>query len=223
MAGLTEWRAAGPTRSGPGARRCTASSSGSRPTSSRRSRPSPTWRCSRPASPAVAEFHYLHHQPDGRPYDDPREMSRTHRGGRRRSGIGLTLLPVLYARAASASPRAGPAPLRLRPRRLCAADGDARADGLHRHRAALAARRDARRPAMGGHATWRDVPAHIHVAEQPTEVEECLAAHGRRPVELLLDSVEADAAAGVSCTRPMPMRARSSASPGRAPRSASAR
>ena len=45
---------------------------------------------------AVGEFHYLHHGTDGMPYDDPAEMS--HRvAAAADSGIGLTLLPVLYA------------------------------------------------------------------------------------------------------------------------------
>jgi formimidoylglutamate deiminase len=36
-------------------------------------------------------------------------------------------------------------------------------------------------------AAWPDAPLHIHAAEQPREVAAVLAAHGRRPVELLLD------------------------------------
>ena len=42
------------------------------------------WRCWRRASRAVAEFHYLHHQPGGAPYADPAEMSRADRRGRGR-------------------------------------------------------------------------------------------------------------------------------------------
>jgi formimidoylglutamate deiminase len=41
--------------------------------------------------------------------------------------------------------------------------------------------------------SWRGLPAHIHVAEQTREVEECLAAHRRRPIDLLLDTVDIDA------------------------------
>lgn len=46
---------------------------------------------------AVAEFHYLHHDVDGRPYADPAEMSRAVAEAARAAGIGQTLLPVLYA------------------------------------------------------------------------------------------------------------------------------
>ena len=44
----------------------------------------------------VCEFHYLHHAPDGRPYDDPAAMSRALIAAARDTGIRLTLLPVLY-------------------------------------------------------------------------------------------------------------------------------
>jgi formimidoylglutamate deiminase len=44
----------------------------------------------------VAEFHYLHHQPDGRPYDNVAEMSERIVAAADAAGIGLTLLPVLY-------------------------------------------------------------------------------------------------------------------------------
>ena len=45
---------------------------------------------------AVGEFHYLHHQRDGRPYADPAELSWAILEAQRASGIGLTHLPVLY-------------------------------------------------------------------------------------------------------------------------------
>ena len=36
---------------------------------------------------AVGEFHYVHHQPDGTPYEDPNEMAhRRGRGGARKRG-----------------------------------------------------------------------------------------------------------------------------------------
>ena len=48
---------------------------------------------------AVAEFHYLHHQPNGSPYADIAEMSRRVLAAASASGIALTLLPVLYCRS----------------------------------------------------------------------------------------------------------------------------
>ena len=44
---------------------------------------------------AVCEFHYLHHQPDGRPYADPAAMSRALIAAAADTGIRLTLLPEL--------------------------------------------------------------------------------------------------------------------------------
>ena len=44
----------------------------------------------------VCEFHYLHHQPNGMPYDNPAEMSQAIIRAAEDAGIGLTLLPVLY-------------------------------------------------------------------------------------------------------------------------------
>ena len=46
----------------------------------------------------VCEFHYLHHAPDGKPYADPAAMSRALIAAARETGIGMTLLPVLYMR-----------------------------------------------------------------------------------------------------------------------------
>src|SRR5579875_179985 len=47
----------------------------------------------------VGEFHYLHHDRDGRPYDDRAEMAARIAAAAHRTGIGLTLLPVFYAHA----------------------------------------------------------------------------------------------------------------------------
>jgi formimidoylglutamate deiminase len=46
---------------------------------------------------AVAEFHYVHNDRDGKPYADPAEMLLRHLAGAREAGIAITLLPVLYA------------------------------------------------------------------------------------------------------------------------------
>ena len=68
-----------------------------RPTTSRRSPPSSTSRCWRRASPRVGEFHYLHHDVDGRPYAEPAEMAGRIAAAAAETGIGLTLLPCYYA------------------------------------------------------------------------------------------------------------------------------
>lgn len=47
----------------------------------------------------VAEFHYLHHSPDGSPYNDIGEMTAQLSQAAQDAGIGMTLLPVLYSYA----------------------------------------------------------------------------------------------------------------------------
>ena len=58
---------------------------------------------------AVAEFHYVHHDPQGKPYADPAELARRIVARPRATGIALTLLPVFYAHAGfgGAPPAAG--------------------------------------------------------------------------------------------------------------------
>ena len=48
---------------------------------------------------AVAEFHYVHHDPQGKPYADPAELAHRIVAAAGASGIALTLLPVFYAHA----------------------------------------------------------------------------------------------------------------------------
>ena len=99
---------------------------------------------------SVAEFHYLHHQPGGAPYADPAELAHRIAAAAAETGIGLTLLPVLYSYGG-----AGAAPLAGGQRRFgCDLDGflalrEASRAGLRRRRgarrrAALAARHHAR-------------------------------------------------------------------------------
>ena len=139
----------------------------------------------------VAEFHYLHHAPDGRPYDDPAEMSKRLMAAAEAAGIGLTLLPVLYA----ASGFDGAAPNAGQRRFACDLDGFAAiraglpgATGIAPH-SLRAVPRDVLARALDGVAG----PVHIHVAEQRREVEECVAAWGARPVAWLLEHAPLDA------------------------------
>src|SRR3546814_3070452 len=56
---------------------------------------------------AVGEFHYLHHGPDGQPYDDLAEMSRRAIAAAEVTGIGITQLPVLYGYGGFGAQKAG--------------------------------------------------------------------------------------------------------------------
>jgi formiminoglutamate deiminase len=143
---------------------------------------------------SVAEFHYLHHQPDGRSYDNPCEMSERIVSAADSAGIGLTLLPVLYRQNGFLGKPAAPGQKRF----LCGRDLYAHlmetkvpggAIGIAPHSLRALTLDDLKWAAE----TWPQVPAHIHISEQTREVDECLAAHGRRPVDLLLDTVKVDA------------------------------
>lgn len=148
---------------------------------------------------AVAEFHYLHHQPGGMPYDNLAEMSARIAAAARISGIGLTLLPVFYQYGGCDRRPLGPGQIRFGndPERfarlhegaaaaLAGLPGDCNT-GVAPH--SLRAVAPDSLPEIIGLAG--DGPVHMHIAEQPGEVEEVLACHGQRPVEWFLDHVEA--------------------------------
>ena len=142
----------------------------------------------------VAEFHYLHHQPDGRPYDNIAEMSERIVAGADTAGIGLTLLPVLYRQSGFGGQPPSPAQRRfLNDResygRLMETPTPGGTIGIAPHSLRAVTLEDLAWAA----ASWRGRPAHIHVSEQTREVDDCLAAHRRRPVDLLFDTVDADA------------------------------
>lgn len=145
---------------------------------------------------ALAEFHYLHHDRDGRPYADIAAMSAAVAAAARETGIGLTLLPVLYrfGNFGSAPPVHG--------QRRFVNDRDAFLRLVDASAAALGDLPDARigvaphslRAVAPEDLGWLaglapEAPIHIHVAEQMREVEDSLAVAGRRPVELLMDHV----------------------------------
>lgn len=147
---------------------------------------------------AVAEFHYLHHQPDGRPYADPAEMSLRVLAAAGTAGIGLTLLPVLYQSGGFAGVPAGPGQRRF----LHGTDAYlalmARLAALDMPRVVLGIAPHSLRavPPEALSALLAATPAgpvHIHIAEQHQEVADCLAATGRRPVEWLLGQHAVDA------------------------------
>lgn len=147
----------------------------------------------------VAEFHYLHHGADGRPYGEPAEMSLAIVRAAELSGIGLTLLPVFYAH----SDFGGVAPTAGQRRFIHDVDGfltllhglvePCRSAGarlglaFHSLRAVTGDEIAAIMEAVPEHA-----PIHIHVAEQEREVEASIAHSGRRPVERLYDIAEVD-------------------------------
>lgn len=149
---------------------------------------------------AVAEFHYLHHDVGGVPYENLAEMSERITSAAVKSGIGLTLLPVLYQfggcdlRALSGGQqRFGNDPerfLRLHQDAVAAVSSGA-ADfnsGMAPH--SLRAVDPAGLGAILNQAT--SGPIHMHLAEQVAEVDEVVAHLSARPTEWLLSNHAVD-------------------------------
>jgi len=143
---------------------------------------------------SVAEFHYVHHDRDGTPYDDRCVMSEAVLAAGAEAGIAVTLLPVLY----QASGFGGTPPTSAQARFINRTDDFLTmvAELRRRHpekvigvapHSIRAVPEDALREVVAGQSL-----VHIHIAEQVREVEECVAWSGKRSVEWLLDTVEVD-------------------------------
>jgi formiminoglutamate deiminase len=143
----------------------------------------------------VGEFHYLHRDPDGRPYAEPNAMGLALVEAARRAGIRITLLDTLYLTAdVDGAPLAG-AQRRFGDDGLAGWLGrtadlaDALQDAPHaRVGAAVHSVRAVPAELLGEFAartTGR--PVHVHLSEQPAENAACLARHGRTPTALLAD------------------------------------
>ena len=152
---------------------------------------------------SVCEFHYVHHDHDGRPYADDAALSMCLLRAAARAGMGLTLLPVLYQTSGfgAAPPSEGQRRFirstdnmlallqKLKP--VCEAQGARLGLAPHSLRAVAP---DSLREALAGlHALDATAPVHIHIAEQTAEVDACLAWSGQRPVQWLLDHAPVDA------------------------------
>ena len=144
----------------------------------------------------VGEFHYLHHDVDGRPYANVGEMASRIAAAAAHTRIGLTLLPSLYAYGGFGGLAPAPEQRRFlsdpdtflkivaRAREIVATLPDANV-GIAPH-SLRAVTPEALRAVI---AATKDGPVHIHAAEQTKEVDDCLVALGRRPVAWLLDEV----------------------------------
>ncbi|MFK0688666.1 formimidoylglutamate deiminase [Mesorhizobium sp. IMUNJ 23033] len=147
----------------------------------------------------VGEFHYLHHDRDGKPYANIAEMAERIAAAAGETGIGLTLLPVFYAHSSfgGAAPNEGQrrfindverfAPL-LEKSRECVRALNQAVVGVAPH--SLRAATPDQLASVAAMA--QDGPVHIHVAEQVKEVEDCIAWSGARPVEWLLANAGVD-------------------------------
>ncbi len=149
---------------------------------------------------AVAEFHYVHHDPQGKPYADPAELARRIVAAAGETGIALALLPVYYAHAGFGGAPPAPGQRRF----VQSVDAYARlVDVLSRDAASAGwslgvAPHSLRAVTPDELAAIirvapRAAPIHIHAAEQANEVADCVAWSGARPIEWLLEHAGVDA------------------------------
>ena len=150
---------------------------------------------------SVAEFHYVHHDLSGQPYANPAELALRISEAARSTGIGLTLLPVLY----SHSGFGGQAPNEGQRRFINSTEQYL---NLQQQLKPLLAQQPAQQLGLCFHslravtpeqmhevlrASDTVCPVHIHIAEQQKEVDDCLSWSGKRPIQWLYDNVEVDA------------------------------
>ena len=137
---------------------------------------------------AVGEFHYLHHQPDGTPYDDPNEMGKALLAAADEAGIRIRLLDTCYLAAGF-----GPGPRACRcatptgtphawAERVAAFDDPRVGAAIHSVRAVP---RDQLKVVV---EAAEGLPLHVHLSEQVAENEACLAATGLTPTQLLAEA-----------------------------------
>ena len=144
---------------------------------------------------AVGEFHYLHHAPDGTPYDDPNLIAREVVRAANDTGLRIALLRVAYSRSGyqtEPNPRqarfietnAEDFLQRVEKLKSDLADGEGRAwVGVAPH--SVRAVPLAYLKEVFSYAREQQLPVHMHVAEQQAEVAVCIQEYGRSPVALL--------------------------------------
>jgi formimidoylglutamate deiminase len=147
---------------------------------------------------AVGEFHYVHHRPDGTPYENPNAMAIALAHAACEAGLEITLLPAAYHRAGWSG--GADLPASEGQRRFCDPTVQAYLERVEQLRE-WAADRDGVTVGVAAHsvravgAQWLEQIAeyserhglvrHIHAAEQRRELAECAAEHGCSPIELL--------------------------------------
>ena len=151
---------------------------------------------------SVCEFHYVHHDIGGKPYANDATLSLALLRAAQKTGIGMTLLPVLY----QTSGFGGKPPREDQARFIRSTDSmlsllqqlepAVRSQGANLGLAPHSLRAvppDSLQAAVAGlHAMLPQAPVHIHIAEQTQEVDDCIAWSGQRPVQWLMNHAPVD-------------------------------
>ena len=145
---------------------------------------------------SVCEFHYLHHQPNGLPYEDAAVMSRALIQAAQDTGIRLTLLPVLYMTGGFDGRALNDQQKRFSHSvqnflslidKLQKQETDTLKIGIALHSLRAVPEAEMREVLSG---ISGKLPIHIHIAEQMAEVKECAALRSARPVQWLMDHAD---------------------------------
>jgi len=145
----------------------------------------------------VGEFHYLHHNVGGQKYGQLSEMSNQIIAAANQSGIGLTLLPVLYSHSGFGGQVANAGQARfinstdsyLTLHQEC--EKALQGHSLHKLGICFHSLRAVTKSQIETVLAnlSASVPIHIHIAEQQKEVQDCLAWSNQRPVEWLHNEI----------------------------------
>lgn len=145
---------------------------------------------------AVGEFHYVHHQRGGQPYEDRTALADAVIRAAVDVGLRINLQRVIYQRAGANKD------LEPGQERFCDTDIDqslADIDSLRsRHLSsplvtiglAVHSVRAVSRPWIreaSHYAKKHKIPMHMHLSEQRKELDECLQEHGMTPVQLMAE------------------------------------
>jgi formimidoylglutamate deiminase len=148
----------------------------------------------------VAEFHYLHHDKNGKPYANLAEMAERLVGAAKEAGIKITLIPIFYQKGGFGKPP------QEKQRRFISKTID---DYFHLldDTSTVILNQSHARLGFGVHSLRavepetiietfqqgpKNIPFHLHAAEQLKEIEDCIQYLQARPVEWLLKNFPLD-------------------------------
>ena len=151
----------------------------------------------------VAEFHYLHHDKNGENHQQLADMAGAIFNAAKHSGIGLTMLPVMYRFSGFGpqQPSSGQKRFINSIEQFNQLVSDCHALSTQQENSNVGIAPHSLRAvdkesllAAVQHVRSLDAkaPIHIHISEQQKEVDDCLEHYGKRPVQWLLENANLD-------------------------------